>query len=135
MKKCVAVRNDKSIHYPVKNPFDPSEKYPEFDGNDISAEENLAYHQLRECFIDMQMDRDHIGTPEWSPFSDFITPGNTVVVKPNLVLNTANPAIQNCTTTHPSLIRVVVDYAWKALRGKGKIIVGDASAADPLDVA
>ncbi len=130
MKKCVSVRNDKSIVYPKMNPFDPSVVYPEYESQYISEEKNLVYDQLRACLIDMQMDQDRIGTSAWSPFSDFIVPGNTVVIKPNLVLNTANPAIQDCTTTHPSLIRAVVDYVWKALQGEGKIIVGDASAAE-----
>ena len=130
VKKCASIRNNSVIVYPQQSPFDPSEAYPELESSHISGEPNQVYAQLRACFMDMQMDQPRMGTAEWSPFSDFILPGNTVVVKPNLVLNTANPAIQSCTTTHPSLIRVVVDYAWKALRGNGRIIVGDASAAE-----
>lgn len=91
---------------------------------------NRVYGAFRDCLRDMGMDEEHKDGAAWSPFSEFIRPGDTVVIKPNLVLNTANPDIQDCTTTHPSLIRPVIDYAWKALWGEGKIIVGDACASE-----
>ena len=34
------------------------------------------------------------------------------------------------TTTNPSIVRVVIDYSWKALKGKGKIIVADAPSSE-----
>jgi uncharacterized protein (DUF362 family) len=71
-----------------------------------------------------------MGMEDWSPFSDIINPGDTVVIKPNLVINTTDPSMQECTTTHPSVIRPVIDYCWKALKGAGLIIVGDASGAE-----
>ena len=70
----------------------------------IINEKNSVYREIRECLIDLEMDKKNIGTKEWSPLSEIISPGNIVVIKPNLVLNTANPDIQECTTTHPSVI-------------------------------
>ncbi len=127
--RCSAIRRSEGLCYPKHAPFDPSARYPEMNGA-LGEEENPVYEQFRSCLIDLEMDKAHLGTADWNPFSDFIEPDNTVVIKPNFVLNTARPEIQNCCTTHPSLIRAVIDYAWLALKGRGRIIVGDACASE-----
>jgi len=116
--------------YPVTNPFDASIQYPEFPSNHLSNERNDVYDMVRQTLIDLEMDKSNIGTESWSPFCELVTPGDVVVIKPNLVLNTADPGIQSCTTTHPSVIRPIIDYCQKALKGQGKIIVGDCPAAE-----
>ncbi|GHV77523.1 hypothetical protein AGMMS49942_23440 [Spirochaetia bacterium] len=114
---CLAIRHNNLAGYPQIPPFDPEEP-------------NLVYKAVRQCLLDLEMDVNHINTKDWSPFSDIIQPGNTVVIKPNLVLHTADKSLQEYTTTHPSVIRPIIDYVWKALKGEGKIIVGDACSAE-----
>ncbi|MEG2287377.1 MAG: DUF362 domain-containing protein, partial [Ruthenibacterium sp.] len=129
-EQCLAVRQDEALAYPQQVPYDAGTSYAEWPAMPVSSEKNAVYENLRACFADLGLDAAHQGTPQWNPFSDFVIPGNTVVIKPNLVLDTNNPAIQECTTTHPSLLRVLVDYTWKALAGSGEIVVGDAPGAE-----
>ena len=116
--------------YPKTSPFDASMFYPEFSSALIANEENCIYSMVRQTFIDLEMDQVNVGTESWSPFREIVNPGDTVVIKPNLVINTCDPDIQHCTTTHPSVIRPIIDYCWKALKGYGKIIVGDCPGAE-----
>ena len=125
-----AIRHNESVDYPTSAPFDPDKSYPETEDIPISDEQNGIYTMVRECFSDLKMDKENIGTAKWSPLSELVFPGDTVVIKPNLVINTSDYKIQECTTTHPSILRPVIDYCWKALNEKGKIIVGDASSAE-----
>ncbi|KKL15024.1 hypothetical protein LCGC14_2509750, partial [marine sediment metagenome] len=60
----------------------------------------------------------------WNPLKTIIQPGNTVLIKPNLVLD--NLKFQDSITTHPSIIYALINYIAIALKGKGEIIVGDA---------
>ncbi len=125
-----AIRCDETVQYPSASPFDPSCDYPEFFDSPKADEQNGVYDLVRQCLIDLRLDEAHLGTKDWTPFAEMIAPGNTVVIKPNLVLDTADPKIQDCATTHPSVIRPVIDYCWQAMQGKGKIILGDACAAE-----
>lgn len=75
----------------------------------------------------MGLDRGRIGEKEWNPFGDFIMPGMTVLIKPNLVMDINRAgAGTDCLYTHPSVVAPIIDYTIKALGGRGKIIVGDA---------
>lgn len=127
---CTSVVYNQSALYPSTSPFDASERYPELSSNFIAAEKNNIYDMVRQALIDLKMDLANLTTEFWSPFCELVNPGDTVVIKPNLVLNTCDPDIQSCTTTHPSLIRPLIDYCWKALKGQGRIIVGDCPGAE-----
>ena len=129
-KNCVAIRQDENVWYPQQVPFDPDECFPEWEEAHHQGEKNNVYRSVRQCFMDLGLDGENIGTARWSPLSDLVKPGNTVVIKPNLVLNTNDPAIQEYTTSHPSIVRVIADYVWKALRGEGQVIIGDAPGAE-----
>jgi uncharacterized protein (DUF362 family) len=67
-----------------------------------------------------------------NPFGDWIKPGMRVLVKPNWVRHAAEGwSILEALTTHPSLIRPVVELAAKALRNasgdiEGQIVLADA---------
>ncbi|HTY60835.1 MAG TPA: DUF362 domain-containing protein [Acidobacteriota bacterium] len=67
------------------------------------------------------------GTPGWNPFGDFIFPGQTVLIKPNLVrhIHTQGGSIESV-ITHGSVIRCVLEYAALALKHSGRIIIADA---------
>ncbi len=110
--------------YPKIPPFHPSEVFPEYQFNEISEERNHVYKAVRNLLYLMDLDKENYNTTNWNPFSGIILPGNLVVIKPNLVLNTL--ANQDSITTHTSIIRAIIDYTIIALKGKGKIIVGDA---------
>lgn len=116
--------------YPRQAPFDPEKNYPEFTGSLISSEANSVYDAVRTVLVESGLDAANCGTREWSPFRGLIKRGGTVVIKPNLVLNTPDPEDQNTVTTHASTIRPVIDYCWKAMEGHGSIIIGDAPQAE-----
>ena len=85
------------------------------------------YYPVREAFHLLKLDIEHYGTPEWNPLGAFIKPGNTVLIKPNLVMekNVIDEGT-DCLYTQPSVVAPVIDYALLAMEGKGKIIIGDA---------
>jgi len=130
MKKIAAFRYEDVAEYGNLIPYDPDTAYPEYEYKTVSKDTNWVYENLRKAFLDLELDRDRIGTKAWSPFCGFISPGETVVIKPNLVLDMKSLEMQKYTTTHPSIVRVVIDYCWKALNHKGTIIVGDAPSAE-----
>ncbi len=110
--------------YPKIPPFHPDKLHPEYRFVETSNEVNYVYNSFRELLYLMGLDKENYNTKNWNPFKNFISPGNLVVIKPNLVLN--NPQKQNSLTTHASLIRVIIDFVIIALKRKGEIIIGDA---------
>lgn len=124
---------EESSQYPKDYYYRPSENYPEypFKKLGISESKNDVYRMIRSLLHEVRLDEEHYGTPEWNPLGHYIVPGNTVLIKPNLVYhhNPVNdPAHNNmeCMVTHPSVIRCVLDYIIIALKGEGRIIIGDA---------
>lgn len=115
--------------YPgVNEKFRPSKTYPEylFD-KEISRQENLVYDMIRNGLKMLRLDEAHFEQPEWNPLGELIHPGNTVLLKPNLVLHINGSGCgTDCLYTHPSLVAVMIDYVAIALKGRGKIIVADA---------
>lgn len=122
VENLVGVRQIEFNSYPSLPPFDPEEKYVEYDSNHYSKE-NDVYDSVRSVLHDLNLDMENTNTKAWNPFKEFIRAGEKVVIKPNLVLDTDN---QEAITTHASVIRPVVDYVWKALKGEGEIIICDA---------
>ncbi len=110
--------------YPIIPPYHPSEFYPEVLFNEISKEKNYIYQSVRNLLYLMGLDKKNFGNKNWNPLKTIIKPGNKVVIKPNLVLD--NFKLQDSITTHPSIIRALIDYIIIALKGDGEIIVGDA---------
>lgn len=110
--------------------FGPSEWYPEypFAVDTISERNNDVYRMVRDGFIMMGLDQEHIGQTEWNPLGDIIAPGDYVLLKPNMVLH-ENHIKENgteCLITHPSVVRAILDYVVIALGNTGHIVVGDA---------
>lgn len=124
---------DSTVSYPKSSPFHPDQIYPELQlfGFSETDTENTLYKNVRSLFEDLKLDTDKIGTPEWNPFSDFIKPGDCILIKPNLVLhhNKRGKDI-NAVVVHASVLRPLVDYSLLALKGKGQIIIGDAPHGD-----
>jgi uncharacterized protein (DUF362 family) len=108
-------------------PYSPSKNYPEYLFDDYSPTPNYVYEGIREIFKLNNLDKENFGKENWNPLKSFISPGDTVLLKPNLV-NDFNPIDSNIESlvTHTSVLRAVMDYIILALNGKGKIIIGDA---------
>ena len=127
-KKIVIVKHD-SYEYYRESPFRPSSRYPETPFEEISSlGVNRIYPMVREGFKIMGYDEEHYGTEEWNPLGEIIIPGNTIVVKPNMVMDVNHNAAggTDCLYTQPSVVAAVLDFVIIALKGKGRIIVGDA---------
>lgn len=117
--------------YSYISPFHPSKKYPEYPWgiNCLSLLQNDAYDMVRELLYQIGLDANNFGKSNWNPFGSFITPGMTVLVKPNMVLSWhpgGNDPNLDTMITNPSVVRAVVDYIVIALEGTGSIIIGDA---------
>lgn len=118
--------------YPEDIYFRPSTAYPEYQypGLGFSKEQNDVYEMMRNMFISLELDKEHIGKSDWNPLSSYINENDTVLIKPNFVKH-YNETIKGkkgleCLITHPSIIRCVIDYVLIALKGTGKIIIADA---------
>jgi len=124
--------------YPRTAPYDPEVSYPEYPFGHIEGrknEKNDVYRMIRELFYYNKMDIENYDSSEWNPLGGDISPGDTVLIKPNLVMhdNPAETDVQkklDCLITHPSVTRCIFDYVYIALKGKGRIVIADAPVQD-----
>lgn len=120
--------------YPTTPPYSPGEAYPEypFEPRLVSAEPNPAYAGVRQALRLLGLDEAHFGTPQWNPLGEVVQPGQTVVLKPNLVrdFRETRDGDEDCLITHGAIIRAVADYVLIALQGRGRLIVADAPQND-----
>ena len=107
-------------------PFHPPEYYPEYEGREIQPE-NGIYPAVRQVLFQAGLDEDRFGTPEWNPLGAIIDPGMTVFIKPNTVrhYHVGGGDVLSI-INHASVLRPVLDYVIKALKGEGRIIIGDS---------
>lgn len=121
------VQNKDIRGYCSDSPFDPSEIYPEMKFIRNTDEKNKVYAIVRELFRDLRMDKQNIGSLNWNPLKEIIQPGDKVLIKPNLVIHNhylGKDALYG-SVVHASTIRPIIDYAYKALQGKGTITIAD----------
>jgi uncharacterized protein (DUF362 family) len=117
--------------YPKEPPFHPAILYPEYIFKVKGSEPNPSYEGVRSCLRMLELDAGNFGKAEWNPLGDLIKPDQTVILKPNFVLSGhAKGGDLFSIITHPSVLRAVIDYVFKALRGDGKIIIADAPQMD-----
>jgi len=117
--------------YPVPDYYYcPSEFYPEypFSQDTLSPERNEVYDMVRSSLFGMGLDRDRYGTSAWNPLGDFVQKDARIMLKPNWVNHTNNIGGLDCTVTHPSIIRCIIDYC--CIAGASEIIIGDAPIQD-----
>jgi uncharacterized protein (DUF362 family) len=112
--------------YPAAAPFDPPERYPEL-GPSPCDPTNLVYPLVRRMLVELGLDAPRFGTPDWNPLAGLIAPGDHVLVKPNLVTHRHYRGEEAfvASVTHPSVVRPLVDYAMRALRGTGRVTIAD----------
>ena len=112
-------------------PFHPDTRFAELPFSETSSSPNWPYALLRQLFVTLGFDREHQGTAQWNPLGHLIRPGQTVLLKPNFVLSFNESGHDLfAVITHPSLLRALVDYAYVALRGEGRIIIADVPQMD-----
>src|SRR5208282_3281047 len=107
------------------------ERFPELAGVDCIGSQtdtsNRIYPAVREVLAGLGLDAKHLRGAEWNPFGKFVKRGQTVLIKPNLVTH-VHPQGENgifWTISHPSIIRVLVDYALLSVGAEGRVIIGD----------
>jgi uncharacterized protein (DUF362 family) len=124
----VVYHDPQLLSYGARPPFSPSEDYPEYPFQDAGVHgANPAYEAVRQFFVLAGFDAQNFGHAEWNPLGELVHPGDSVAIKPNLVLHhNHNGGPLECVITHGSLIRAVVDYVLIALQGSGTVIIGDA---------
>lgn len=130
--RIVAVARSENVAYPAQAPFHPSHSYPEYTFGALTPEANPVYDSVRACFHLMGLDAANFGTAAWNPLGELIYPGETVLLKPNLVKEShpRDPAGWRYTLTHGSVVRAAADYIWRALGDRGKVILADAPQTD-----
>jgi uncharacterized protein (DUF362 family) len=130
--RTVVVAEARAAAYSSEPPFHPHERYPEYLWREISSTINPAYEAVRASLRLAGLDADHAGTAAWNPLKELIRPGETVLLKPNLVteFHPRDPGGWQYLLTHGSIIRAAADYVWKALDGRGRVIVADAPQTD-----
>jgi uncharacterized protein (DUF362 family) len=118
--------------YPREAPFHPGARYPEYRYETIASTPNAVYEAVRECFRISGLDATRFGSPHWNPLRGLVNPGETVLLKPNLVVEThpRDPEGWRYVLTQGSVIRAVADYIALALEGRGRLILADAPVTD-----
>ena len=125
----IAVYRTEAVTYPDNPLFHPPARYPEFSGKglDETTSSNPVYCAIRETLALLGLDSAHFGTPDWNPLGRYIQPGDKIVIKPNFVLHEFGPFTgTHSLTTHGSVIRAIVDYAFLAGGPESSITIADA---------
>jgi uncharacterized protein (DUF362 family) len=116
--------------YPAP-PYHPSSRYPEFPLIPVSKEPNFVFDAVRQSLHALALDSCNFGSSSWNPLGVVVKPGQTVIIKPNLVSH-FNWGYKNSLTdtdsliTHGSVIRCIIDYVALALKDNGRVIIGDS---------
>lgn len=124
----VAIIESGCFDYPtVQSLYRPSVNYPEYALGDLT-DNNRVYESVRNAFRLLEYDAENYGTSRWNPLKEFVSTGDIVLIKPNLVMdrNLNKEGGTDCLFTHPAVVAAVIDYVLLALAGSGKVIVGDA---------
>ncbi len=131
-ERTVVAEQSAAREYPRAAPFNPSRAYPEYAGGEVGREFNAAYETVRACFASAGLDRANFGRAAWNPLGGLIRPGESVLLKPNLIkeAHPRDPQGWRYVMTHGSVVRAVADYVWKAVGRAGKVLIADAPQTD-----
>jgi uncharacterized protein (DUF362 family) len=118
--------------YPSRAPFDPGEAYPELGGRvAVGGEPNAAYALVRAALASLGLDAARYGTAAWNPLGGFVRPGDTVVVKPNLIRESHLQRDEwQQIVTHGSVVRAIVDYVLLAAGDAARVVICDGPQTD-----
>ncbi|MEE9207610.1 MAG: DUF362 domain-containing protein [Gemmatimonadota bacterium] len=115
-KPRVAIQRLSHAAYHDVPPFDPP---------------NPVYAAVVRTLELLRLDAGRVGQTDWNPFGRWVKPGGCVVVKPNFVTNRDREKLLDgdqlfASSTHPSILRPLIDLAWRALQGEGTVHVVDS---------
>jgi uncharacterized protein (DUF362 family) len=120
--------------YTAPPPYSPGTAWPEYQRilANPGASPNPVYDTVRESLRLLGLDAGGYSSVEWNPLGQWIRPGDTVVLKPNFVrdFRESSPDDADCLIAHGSVIRAVLDYAYLALEGRGRLVIADAPQND-----
>lgn len=122
------------VAYP-EYPYDPDIAYPEFSKLPYTisySEKNEVYQGIRNILENLGFDREYFGTSDWNPFRKWIKPGQSVLIKPNLVRGQHPYGDQyiESMVSNASVIRPIIDYILIATGGEVLIKIGDVPLQD-----
>jgi len=127
------VRTDEAV-YPPEAPFDPFTCHPEYpwDVPSGSREANHAYEGVRRVLTALGLDSGNQGKASWNPLGGIVKPGDTVLLKPNLVCENreGRPDQWVQIVTSAAVVRAVLDFVCIALGGSGRITIADSPQTD-----
>lgn len=132
--RITAVVRTGKAEYPREAPFDPFPWPPEYPWECPSGPgvKNHAYDGVRRAFAALGLDAGSFGKTSWNPLGGIVRPGDTVLLKPNLVCgsreNRPDQWVQIVTSA--SVVRAVLDYTCIALAGTGRIVIADSPQTD-----
>ena len=132
MDRKVGIYKQDSFSYSERPPYFPPaifREYP-FKEDGRMDRRNKLYASMRQVFKSLELDLKNFDTEQWNPFGSFIFPGDTVLLKPNMVKHSGENGRVAGLITHGSMIRAVTDYTYIALKGKGRIIIADGPMDD-----
>ncbi len=112
----------------LRAPFDPDASYLELVGMAGVDRTNFVFREFREFMRLLGWDAKNEGTAGWNPLGWLVRPGDTVLIKPNLVVSEhpGGEDLVRCTDTDGPVLRCVAEYVLVALGGRGRLIVGDS---------
>jgi uncharacterized protein (DUF362 family) len=125
--KRVYLEKRNCFSYPdSKDYYSPHVLYPEypFPKETLSTQLNEVYDMVRTSLYGLGLDREHYGSAEWNPLGDYVQPNAYILIKPNFVTHKNTIGGLDCTVTHPSIIRCIIDYC--VIAGAALIEIGDA---------
>lgn len=120
--------------YPQEAPFDPVPCPPEYPWKEVrgSGAQNHAYDGVRRALAALGLDAGAFGKASWNPLGGIVKPGDTVLLKPNLVCehreNRPDQWVQIVTSA--AVVRAVLDYVCIALSGSGRVVIADSPQTD-----
>ena len=127
----ISISAQQDAAYTADPPYDAPEAYPETPFPGRTDASNAVYATVRESLRLLGRDLSHFGTADWNPLDGVVRPGDTVFIKPNMIAHKhALHDDWDYVITHGSVLRAVIDYVFIALRGQGRILVGDAPQTD-----
>ncbi len=131
-EKKVWVMRSRAADY-AKAPFYRPQYYREFPDDEPMDPSNVLYDELRKLFKSWEWDKENEDSVSWNPLKGLVSPGQSVVIKPNLVFHHHPLGEEGVKSmlTQGAVIRPIVDYVWRALEGKGEIVIADV----PLQTA
>jgi hypothetical protein len=81
----VVVYRQDSLRYSTRPPYHPPVAYPECPVPAGLDPSNRVYHAMREALHLYGLDAAHFGEASWNPLGGLVQPGDTVLLKPNMI--------------------------------------------------